>query len=118
MMTPMKYIFLAIFVLIAAQPPVQVSTCNMHDAQQSSQHASHDMDHGGGQKMDCCDHDPGMPPDHCNPVFHCGAHSVGVMAFNAFVFSIMFVPGERLELPDTGDPLNNYTPPPFKPPIA
>ena len=118
MMTPMKYIFLAIFVLIAAQPPVQVSCCDMQDAQQSSQHGSHDMDHGGGQNMDCCDHDPGVPSDHCNPVFHCGAHSLGAMAFNVFTLSIPFVPGDRLDLPGTGESLSSFIPPPFKPPIV
>jgi len=118
MMAPMKYIFLAIFVLIAAQPPMQASPCDMHGAQQSADHASHDMDHGGGQKMDCCDHDPGMPADHCNPAFHCGAHSVGVMAFNAFTINVIFVPGDRLDLPDTGEPLSLFIPPPFKPPIV
>jgi len=118
MMAPMKYIFLAIFVLIAAQPPMQVSACDMHDAQQSSQHGSHGMDHGGGPKMDCCDHDPGMPADHCNPAFHCGAHSLGAMAFNTFAISVSFAPGDRLNLPDAGEPLSLFIPPPFKPPIV
>jgi len=118
MMAAMKYILLAIFVLIASQPPVQVSCCDMHDAQQSSQHAAHDMDHGHGKTMDCCDHDPGMPADHCNPIFHCGAHSLGVMAFNVFTISVPFVSGDRLDLPDTGEPLSNFSPPPFKPPIV
>jgi hypothetical protein len=113
----MRYVLLAIFVLLASQP-VQVTACDMHDARQNAQHGTHDMGHGGGQKMDCCDHDPGMPPDHCNPVFHCGAQSVGVMAFNALTVSVMFVPGDPLDLPDTGDPLSNFSPPPFKPPIV
>lgn len=117
-MAPMKYLFLAIFVLIAAQPPVQLSMCDLHDAQQSAQQGSHDTGHGGGRKMDCCDHDPGMPPDHCNPVFHCGSHSVGVMAFNVFTISVMFMPGDRLDLSDTGEPLIHFHPPPFKPPIV
>jgi len=51
-------------------------------------------------------------------VFHCGAHSVGVMAFNAFTLSVMFVPGDRLDLLDTGEPLSHFIPPPFKPPIV
>ena len=113
----MKYIFLAIFVLLATQP-VQVTSCSMHDAQQSAQHGSHDMDHGGGQNMDCCDHDPGMPSDQCNPIFHCGAHSLGFMAFDAFTPSVLFIPDERPDLPATGEPLSNYIPPPFKPPIV
>lgn len=117
MIASMKYIFLAIFVLLAAQP-VQVTACTMHDAQESTQHGSLDMDHDGGQKMDCCDHEPGVPSDQCNPIFHCGAHSLGVLAFDAFTPSALFMPGDRLDLPDTGEPLSNYTPPPFKPPIA
>lgn len=90
----------------------------MHDARQSAQHGSHDMDHGGGKNMDCCDHDPGMPSDNCNPAFHCGAHSAGAMAFDAHAISVLFVAGDRLDLPDTGEPLNHFIPPPFKPPIA
>lgn len=113
----MRFILLAIFVLIASQP-VQVSACDMHDAPQSAQHGSHDMDHGGGQKMDCCDHDPGMPSDHCNPAFHCNAHSMGAMAFDAISLSVVYIQGDRLDWPDSSPPLSNFTPPPFKPPIV
>ncbi len=45
----MKYVFLAIFVLIASQP-MQVSSCDMQNAQQTSQHGSHDMDHDDGSR--------------------------------------------------------------------
>lgn len=113
----MRYILLAIFVLIASQP-VQVFSCDMQNAQQSAQHGSHDMGHDGGQKKDCCDHDPGMPTDHCNPVFHCGAHSMGVMVFDASTLDVPFIPGDNLDLPDDGEPLSFFTPPPFKPPIV
>ena len=85
----MKYVFLAIFVLIASQP-VQVSSCDMHESEQTSQHGSHDMDHGDGQGMDCCDHDPSVPSDTCDSVFHCGACPTGVMAISSFVVNVVF----------------------------
>jgi len=117
MMAPMKYIFLAIFVLIAAQP-VQATWCNVNDAQQCSQHGSHDRDHGDGQNMDCCDHDPGMPSDQCNAALHCGAHSLGFMAFNTIAINVILQMGDCLDRPDNGEPPSNFIPPPFKPPIV
>ncbi|MGB5488443.1 MAG: hypothetical protein WBN06_13705 [Lysobacterales bacterium] len=113
----MKYVFLAIFVLIASMP-VQVSSCDMHDSQQTSQHGSHDMDHDGGMGMDCCDHDPAVPSDNCDSMFHCGVCTAGVMAFSAFTINSIFKTNTRLYLPDTGEPLSNINPPPFKPPIV
>jgi len=125
----MKYVFLAIFVLLATQP-MQVSSCDMHESQQSSQHGSHDMNqqssqhgshdmnHGDDQKMDCCDHDPSVPPDTCDSMSHCGACPTGVMAFNAFSINAIFKTNTRLYLPDTGEPPSSFNPPPFKPPIV
>jgi len=113
----MKYVLLAFFVLIAAQP-MQVMSCDMHDSQQTSQHGSHDMNHDGGQDMDCCDHDPSVPSDNCDAMSHCGACPAGVMAFSTFTVSTPFKTNARLYLPDTGEPLSNFNPPPFKPPIA
>jgi len=113
----MKYVFLAIFVLIATQP-VQLASCDMHDSQQTSQHGSHDMDNNDTQAMDCCDHDPSGPSDGCDSLTHCGASSTGVMAFNAFPVNAIFKTNTRLYLPDTGEPISNFNPPPFKPPIT
>ncbi len=113
----MKYVFLAIFVLLSAQP-MQAMSCDMHDDQQTSQHGSHDMDHGDAQAMDCCDHDPSVPTDSCDSMFHCGACPAGVMAFSSFAINTVFIANSRLYLPDTGEPLSRFTPPLFKPPIA
>jgi len=113
----MKYVFLAIFVLIAAQP-TQVSSCNMHDSQQTSHNGSHAMNHDDGQGMDCCDHDPAVPSDNCDSMSHCGACPVGVFAFNSFPANVIFKTGSRLDLPDTGEPLSRFRSPPYKPPIV
>jgi hypothetical protein len=113
----MKYVFLAIFLLFAAQP-MQASSCDMHDSQQTSHHGSQDMDHGDGQNMDCCDQDPSVPTDNCGSIFHCGACPAGVMAFEAVTVTTIFNKNSRLYLPDTGEPLSRFCPPLFKPPIA
>jgi len=113
----MRYIFLAIFVLIATQP-VQLMSCDMHDSQQTSQNAHHDMDHDDGQAMDCCDHDPSMPTDQCDSMSHCGAATAGALAFNSVSFNTVFKTVSRLYLPDTGEPLSRFNPPPYKPPIT
>jgi hypothetical protein len=119
----MKYVFLAIFVLFSTQP-MQTMSCDMHDAQQTSQHGSHDMDHGDdmnhgdNQDMDCCDHDPSVPTDNCDSMSHCGACPAGVLAFNSLTIEPVFNTNSRLYLPDTGEPLSGFSPPLFKPPIA
>ena len=113
----MKYVFLAILVLFATQPR-QVMSCDMHDTQQTSQQGSHAMDHGEGQGMDCCDHDPSVPSDNCNSMSHCGACPAGVLAFNSLTVEPVFNTNSRLYLPDTGEPLSRFSPPLFKPPIA
>jgi len=113
----MKYVFLAIFVLIAAQPAQHMS-CNMHDSQQTSHSDTQPMDHSGGQIMDCCDHDPAMPSHNCDSMSHCGASSVGVMAFSSIAVNVLFSSNPRLYLSDTGEPLSRFKSPPYKPPIA
>jgi hypothetical protein len=113
----MKYVVLAIFVLIASQP-LQVSSCEMNNAQQTSQHGSHDMDHDDGSSMDCCDHDPSVPSDNCDSQSHCGAYPTSVMAISALTINVIFKSNTRLFLPDTGEPQSSFNPPPFKPPIA
>lgn len=113
----MKCVVLAIFVLIASLP-VQVSACDMHGPQQTSQHASHDMNQDDGSSMDCCDHDPATPSDNCDSMSHCGASSTGVMAISALPVNTVFKSITRLFLPDAGEPQSRFNPPPFKPPIA
>ena len=128
----MKYVFLAIFVLIASMP-VQVSSCDMHDAQETPQQVSAGMDHAimdhanmdhgtmdqvVKQGNDCCDHDPAVPSDNCDSMLDCGVCTAGVMAFSAFSIAKIFKVHGRLYLPDTGEPLSRFNPPPFKPPIA
>jgi len=118
----MKYFFLAIFVLIASQP-MQVSSCDMHESRQASQHGSDDMDHGnmdhgGGNDMDCCDHDPAVPTDNCDSMVDCGVCTASVMAFSVFTMYSVSKADTRLYLPDIDEPLSRFNPPPFKPPIA
>ena len=128
----MKYVFLAIFVLIASMP-VQVSSCDMHDARQTSQQGSHDMDHAnmdhdnmghggidqdGAQGMDCCDHDPAVPSDNCDSMVDCSVCTAGIMAFSVFTIYAIFKADTRLYLPAIGEPLSRFNPPPFKPPIV
>jgi hypothetical protein len=113
----MKYVFLAIFVLIAAQP-MRVLSCDMHDTQPASHSGPHVMNHADGQDMDCCDHDPSAPSDNCDSVSHCGASTAGVMAFSSIAVNVIFKSNSRLYLPDTGEPLSRFKSPPYKPPIA
>jgi hypothetical protein len=113
----MKYVFLAIFVLLAAQP-VQVSSCDMHKAQETTQDGSHDMNHDGGMGMDCCDPDSSAPSDSCDSVSHCGASTAGAVAFNSYTFNVVFNTTSGQFLPDTGGPLNRFSSPPFRPPIS
>jgi len=113
----MKYVFLAIFVLIATQP-VRVLSCDMHDTRQASHSVSHGMNHDHGQDMDCCDHDPSVPSDNCDWVSHCGASSTGVMAFSSIAANLIFKSNSRLYLSDANEPLNRFKSPPYKPPIA
>jgi hypothetical protein len=113
----MKYVFLAIFVLLAAQP-MRVSSCDMHASQQTSPHASQGMDSDHGKGMDCCDNDRSAPSDGCDSMFHCGACTAGVMAFSLFTANTAFKTNSHLYLPDGGEPLSNFDPPPFKPRIA
>lgn len=117
----MKYIFLAIFVLLAAQP-MPVSSCDMHDSQQASHSGSsdmnHDMDQDMDQNMDCCDHEPSTPVDPCGSMSHCAACPSGVMAISSILVSEVFKTHARVYQPDTGELLSITNPPLFKPPIV
>ena len=113
----MKYVFLAIFVLIATQP-TQVMSCDMHDSQQTSNSGAHNMDHGDMPDMDCCDHDPSVPSDNCDSTSHCSPCTAGVMALTSYTVSTIFKASSRLYLSDTGEPSSRFKSPPYKPPIA
>jgi hypothetical protein len=118
----MKYVFLAIFVLIAAQP-VQVSGCDMHQSQEishggHSEMPSHDMNDSGGAGIDCCDPDPSVPAGECDSMAHCGACTAGVMGIYSATANLVFSVVCRQYAIDSNAPLNNYSSPPFRPPIA
>jgi len=108
----MRYIFLAIFVFLAAQP-LQASPCDMHDAQGTSQ-----AQHGDMNDMDCCGHDSIPPSDNCDPLSHCGACTAGVVTVDFDSTIAVFATNPRLHLLDTGEPLSRFNSPPFRPPIS
>ena len=118
----MKYVFLAFFVLFAAQP-MQVSGCDMYQSQGTThgghtEMPGHDMDDGEAADMDCCDHDPSMPSGECDSMSHCGACTAGVVSIDSSTANLIFSVVCRQYAADTNAPLSNYTPPPFRPPIV
>jgi hypothetical protein len=119
--TVMKFVLLAFFVLIAAQP-LQATFCDMHDTQGTShgQHGGmqnhHDMDMDGG--MDCCDHDPSEPSDNCDSMSHCGASSAGTATINTTPVSVAFATSSHQHLANSERPLSWFSSPPFRPPIT
>ena len=115
----MKYVLLAIFVLLAAQP-LRASLCDMCNDQGTTQGPHGDMhggnmDHGNMQDMDCCDHDSN---DSCDSMSHCGACTASVIALDASLVVSVHTTASRQYLSDSGEPLNQFKPPPFRPPIA
>jgi len=113
----MKYVLLAIFVLLAAQP-LQASSCDMFDGQNAGHGQHGDMHDGDMQDMDCCDDEPADTGDSCSSMSHCGACTAGVIAINPSVANAIFSTNSRQYLHDTGEPLNRFNSPPFRPPIA
>ena len=118
----MKYVLLAIFVLLAAQP-LRASLCDMCDAQETTQGAHGDMDHGdmdhgNMQDMDCCDQDPAGSHDSCDSMSHCGACTASVVVLNADMAISIFTVVSHQFLSDAGEPLYRIKSPPFRPPIA
>jgi hypothetical protein len=113
----MKYVLLAIFVLFAAQP-LQASPYDMCDGQNSGHSQHGDMLDSDMNDMDCCDDDPVDSGDGCGSMSHCGACTAGVTAINPSVTNAIFSTSSRQHSPDTGDPLNRFNPPPFRPPIV
>jgi hypothetical protein len=117
----MKYLFLAIFVLLAAQP-FQASYCDMQDPQETS-HSGHNMQDGpmmddDGTGMDCCDHDPSTPSDSCDSMSQCGACVTAVLAITPSTVVAIFNVVSRLYSADINVPLRSFSSPPFRPPIS
>jgi hypothetical protein len=114
----MRFVLLAIFVLLAAQPLPAVS-CDMHGEQGTTHNESSNMpmDHGG-QDMDCCDQDPETPGDNCGSLSHCGACPTGLVGLAPSALNMAFDPASQPYLPATGVPLKRIASPPFRPPIA
>jgi hypothetical protein len=117
----MKYLFLAIFVLLAAQP-FQASYCDMQESQEAPQ-SGHGMQHGSmadadGTGMDCCDHDPSTPSDSCDSMSQCGACVSAVFAINPSTVITIFNVDSRLYSADINEPLSSFSSPPFRPPIS
>ena len=113
----MKYVLLAMFVLIAAQP-LQASYCDIQNDQGTS-HSQHDkMNHDDMQDMDCCDSDSNDAMDQCDSMSHCGACTAGVVALAAHAATAAFMINTNQYLSDTGEPLSRFKSPPFRPPIS
>jgi len=117
----MKYVFLAIFVLLAAQP-FQASFCDMHGSQETS-HSGHDMQDGpmmddDGMGMDCCDHDPSTQSDNCDSMSDCGACTSAVLALTPASVIAFFNIDSHQYFSNTNGPINSFSAPPFRPPIS
>jgi hypothetical protein len=117
----MKYLFLAIFVLLAAQP-FQASYCDMQAPQETS-HGDHGMQHASmadadGTGMDCCDHDPSTPSDSCDSMSQCGTGVSAALAINSSTVIAIFNVDSRLYSANINEPLSSFSSPPFRPPIS
>jgi len=113
----MKYIVLAIFVLFAAQP-LQATSCDMHDAQDTSQSQHGQMHEDEGHAMDCCDDDPADSSDHCGSMSHCGACTAAVVAIDTSPLNVFFAASSYQHLANSGMHQSKFYSPPFRPPIA
>jgi hypothetical protein len=125
----MRYVFLAIFVLLAAQP-LQASFCDMcagqkalHADMMSDDMSGDDMhagmDHGNNSKaMDCCDDELADGDEHCAGMVHCGASPAGNAAVIPSISSAL-ISVAKLKLDFSSDsPLYRSGSPPFRPPIS
>lgn len=118
----MKYVLLAIFVLLAGQP-LQASSCDMDHGQgtNQSQHGSmHEgpMDDDAGSKMDCCDQDSEETSDDCSSMSHCGACGAGLAVVSPSAFNTIFISGSQQYFSAGNEPSSISFSPPFRPPIA
>jgi hypothetical protein len=113
----MKYVLLAMFVLSAAQPLTALS-CDMH-ASQGINHDQHGtMQDSDMQDMDCCDHDPIDQDDGCDPFSQCRVGTSASAAISPSIINIILNPGSLKLLYRDYEPLNNFSSPPFRPPIT
>jgi len=118
----MKFIFLAIFVLLAAQP-LQASSCDMSNGQGTdhSQHGSMNdtaMDHENMQDMDCCDQDSADMGDGCGAMTHCGSCPAGVAVIHPAIFGANFDSNQQQFFSKGNEPPSRFDSPPLRPPIA
>jgi hypothetical protein len=113
----MKYVLLAIIVLIASLP-VQASSCDMHTSQGTSHSQHGDMLDKSDMDMDCCDQDPLDQSDNCDPMSHCGASASGVVTIDSSPVNVAFASGLRHVITDSTHTANRFDSPPFRPPIA
>ena len=117
----MKYVFLAIFVLIAAQP-VQVSFCSMDlNTGDMNMGMDHVMEYPPGvadADENCCDHDNTDTSQSCDSPTHCGAASAGVAVIDAgFDAGTVLIAG-RLPSFRNGLLTPSFDSPPYRPPIS
>ena len=117
MIFDMKYIFLAIFVFLAAVP-FQASSCDMHDEQGISHTQHGDMQDDNGSDMDCCDDGPSDSSHNCDSMSHCGAGSAGFATVDSSPVNVTFTASLHQHLANSGHPLSRFNSPPFRPPIA
>ena len=113
----MKYIFLAIFVLFAAQP-FQASSCDMHDTQDISHTRHADMQGDNEADMDCCDPDPSDSSHNCDSMSHCGAGSAGFATMESSPVNVAYTAPLPLHFAYSSQALSKFNSPPFRPPIA
>lgn len=127
----MKYVLLAIFVLLSAQPS-RASLCDMEAAAKvASEHITgmnhsginHDnmVDHqmaGGMSDMDCCDGEAKDSNHQCDSMAHCGACTAGVMTLAGGISIFSPIDSPRQNITDSDAPLRKFKLPPYRPPIT
>ena len=113
----MRYIFLAIFVFLAAQP-LQASSCDMQSGQDMSHGQHGDMQHENEGGMDCCDPDPSNPSGGCDSMSHCGASAAAGVTIDTSPVGVAHPASSHDHLANSGHPLSCFKSPPFRPPIA
>jgi len=112
----MKYVFMAIFVLIAAQP-VQAQGCDMHDAQNSGHSQHGNMHETNDTGMDCCDGDASGMDEGCS-MEQCGTYAVSMTAIKPSLVSLIFNTDSQQFISAVDAPLHRSSSPPFRPPIS
>jgi len=113
----MKYVLLAIFVLIAAQP-LQATSCDMHDDQNTSHSQHANMTHDDGPAMDCCDNELADSGDGCSSMSQCGTCPAGLAAVKPSLVSVMFNTASQPYLSASNTLMCRVYSPPFRPPIS